>query len=113
MATAAPTFTDPAGAVSHLEKISPEMRGCAILDSEGRVLAASENPEGWAEASAELLAAADAAGGEPVEHVHLGTGESPQWLYTVVFDGRDLWGESSDPTVKVSIEAFEPYLEPT
>jgi nitrile hydratase beta subunit len=46
------------------------------------------------------------------DSVVLGTGESPQWLYTVVFDGRDLWGEGSDPTVKVSIEAFEPYLEP-
>jgi nitrile hydratase len=30
----------------------------------------------------------------------------------VVFEGRDLWGEGSDPTVKVSVEAFEPYLEP-
>jgi nitrile hydratase len=39
-------------------------------------------------------------------------GENPQWLYTVVFDGRELWGEDSDPTVKVSIDAFEPYLEP-
>jgi hypothetical protein len=28
-----------------------------------------------------------------------------------VFDGRELWGEESDPTVKVSIDAFEPYLE--
>jgi nitrile hydratase len=41
-----------------------------------------------------------------------GAGENPQWLYTVVFDGRELWGEGSDPTVKVSVEAFEPYLEP-
>jgi nitrile hydratase subunit beta len=39
-------------------------------------------------------------------------GENPQWLYTVVFDGRELWGETTDPTLKVSIEAFEPYLEP-
>lgn len=37
--------------------------------------------------------------------------ENPQWLYTVVFDGRDLWGPDSDPTLEVSIEAFEPYLE--
>jgi nitrile hydratase subunit beta len=44
--------------------------------------------------------------------VVVGAGENPQWLYTVVFAGRDLWGEGSDPTVKVSIEAFEPYLEP-
>ena len=39
-------------------------------------------------------------------------GENPQWLYTVVFDNRDLWGADADPTVKVSIEAFEPYLDP-
>jgi hypothetical protein len=45
------------------------------------------------------------------DSVVTGEGESPQWLYTVVFDGRALWGEGSDPTVKVSIEAFEPYLE--
>jgi nitrile hydratase subunit beta len=41
-----------------------------------------------------------------------GRGENPQWLYTVVFDGHELWGQGSDPTVKVSIEAWEPYLEP-
>ena len=39
-------------------------------------------------------------------------GDNPQWLYTVVFDGRELWGPDSDPALKVSIEAFEPYLEP-
>jgi nitrile hydratase len=39
-------------------------------------------------------------------------GENPQWLYTVVFDGAELWGSDGDPTVKISIEAFEPYLEP-
>ncbi len=38
-------------------------------------------------------------------------GENPQWLYTVVFDARELWGDDADPTLKVSIEAFEPYLE--
>jgi nitrile hydratase subunit beta len=44
--------------------------------------------------------------------VAIGHGENPQWLYTVLFDGRELWGEASDPSLKVSIEAFEPYLEP-
>jgi nitrile hydratase subunit beta len=39
-------------------------------------------------------------------------GENPQWLYTVVFEGRDLWGADGDPTSKVSIDAFEPYLDP-
>jgi nitrile hydratase len=42
----------------------------------------------------------------------LDQGENPQWLYTVVFDSRELWGDDADPTLKVSIEAFEPYLEP-
>ena len=42
----------------------------------------------------------------------LGTGENPQWLYTVVFAGRELWGEEADPSIKVSIEAFESYLLP-
>jgi nitrile hydratase beta subunit len=42
----------------------------------------------------------------------IGQGENPQWLYTLLFEGRELWGESGDPNLKVSIEAFEPYLEP-
>lgn len=40
-----------------------------------------------------------------------GAGEDPQWLYTVVFDGRELWGEQAEPGLKISIEAWEPYLE--
>ena len=39
-------------------------------------------------------------------------GENPQWLYTVVFDGTELWGPDADPALKISIDAFEPYLEP-
>jgi nitrile hydratase len=46
------------------------------------------------------------------DSVTTGGGENPQWLYTVVFGGRELWGESADPTLKISVEAFEPYLEP-
>jgi nitrile hydratase beta subunit len=37
-------------------------------------------------------------------------GDNPQWLYTVVFDSRELWGPDADPTLKISIDAFEPYL---
>jgi nitrile hydratase len=44
--------------------------------------------------------------------VAIGKGENPQWLYTLRFEGRELWGENCDPNLKVSIEAFEPYLEP-
>jgi nitrile hydratase len=42
----------------------------------------------------------------------IGQGDHPQWLYTVVFTGQMLWGAQSDPTITVSIEAFEPYLLP-
>jgi nitrile hydratase subunit beta len=42
----------------------------------------------------------------------LGAGDNPQWLYTVAFPARELWGEDADPAVRVSIEAFEPYLIP-
>jgi nitrile hydratase beta subunit len=44
--------------------------------------------------------------------VAIGQGEQPQWLYTVVFSGRELWGADADPSISVSIEAFEPYLMP-
>jgi nitrile hydratase len=46
------------------------------------------------------------------DSVVLGKGEDPQWLYTVVFDGKELWGEQAAPGLKVSIEAWEPYVEP-
>jgi len=32
-------------------------------------------------------------------------------LYTVVFDGRDLWGSAASPGLLVSVDAWEPYLE--
>ncbi|MUL79878.1 nitrile hydratase subunit beta [Mycolicibacterium sp. CBMA 226] len=41
-----------------------------------------------------------------------GLGEQPQWLYTVEFDGAELFGDVADPGITVSIDAFEPYLEP-
>lgn len=47
----------------------------------------------------------------PDSNAH-GHGEDPRWLYTVSFQGRELWGAAADPTVTVSVDAFEPYLEP-
>lgn len=37
--------------------------------------------------------------------------ERPEWFYTVTFENRELWGPDADPTVRVSIEAFESYLD--
>lgn len=41
-----------------------------------------------------------------------GNGEQPQWVYTVLFEGPEIWGAGSDPTLSVSIDAWESYLEP-
>ena len=42
-----------------------------------------------------------------------GAGEDPQWLYTVTFDGRELWGRTAiRPRLKISVDAWESYLEP-
>jgi len=39
-----------------------------------------------------------------------GQGEQPQHLYTIEFSGLELWGADGDPTVKVHLDLFEPYL---
>ena len=56
---------------------------------------------------------------EEVRGVHVfadthaqGLGEQPCWLYTVVFNGRELWGDEAARSHSVSIDAWEPYLEP-
>ena len=45
----------------------------------------------------------------PDSNAH-GAGEDPHWLYTVCFDGRELWGERADLKTVVSVDAWEPYL---
>ena len=52
--------------------MSPDLRGGAILDSTGAVLAANGDRR-WREDAAALFAVADGAGGEPVEQVHVAT----------------------------------------
>jgi nitrile hydratase len=39
-------------------------------------------------------------------------GPDPQWVYNVRFTARELWGPDADARHSVSIDAFEPYLEP-
>lgn len=47
----------------------------------------------------------------PDSHAH-GGGENPQWLYTVRFSARTVWGEGCYPNDTVHADLFEPYLEP-
>jgi predicted regulator of Ras-like GTPase activity (Roadblock/LC7/MglB family) len=60
-------------ALAFLEEMSPDLRGAAILDEDGTALAASDRAERWSEDVAALLTAADRAGGEPAEQVHIAT----------------------------------------
>jgi len=39
-----------------------------------------------------------------------GLGEEPQWLYNVVFDGTELWGDQATSGLRVAVDAWEPYL---
>jgi predicted regulator of Ras-like GTPase activity (Roadblock/LC7/MglB family) len=77
MADAAATEVAPGdaaeAALAFLSEMSPDLRGAAILDSEGSVLAAAGDSERWGEDAAALLGVADRAGGEPVEQVHVAT----------------------------------------
>lgn len=60
-------------ALAYLREMSPDLRGAAILDADGAVLAATGSPERWREDAATLFEAADRADGEAVEQVHVGT----------------------------------------
>jgi predicted regulator of Ras-like GTPase activity (Roadblock/LC7/MglB family) len=75
-ATATSTDGPAAAALAFLTEMSPDLRGAAILDADGAVLAASgedEAGEAWGEAARALLAAADAADPEPAEQIHVGS----------------------------------------
>jgi nitrile hydratase len=39
-----------------------------------------------------------------------GRGEAPQWLYTVSFDARELWGDDTTAS-RVRVDCWESYLE--
>ena len=41
-----------------------------------------------------------------------GLGEQPEPLYTVVFEGKELWGAEAAPGLRVSVDAWQSYLGP-
>lgn len=67
------TGESAATGLAYLHEMSADLRGGAILDGDGGVLAASGPPERWREDVAALLDVADRAGTEPVEQVHVST----------------------------------------
>jgi len=72
-AATAPAPADAEAALSFLTEMSPDLRGGAILTADGTVLAATSEAAEWATEAVALLTIADAAGGEPVEQLHVAT----------------------------------------
>jgi predicted regulator of Ras-like GTPase activity (Roadblock/LC7/MglB family) len=72
-ATATSTDGSADAALAFLIEMSPDLRGAAILDADGEVLAASGDADAWGKAARELCAAADAADPEPAEQIHVGS----------------------------------------
>src|ERR671910_2805849 len=68
-----PTREAAEAAIARLREMSADLRGCAVIGRDGEVLAATGNPDRWQQAAAVLLGAADLAGDEAAEHVHVGT----------------------------------------
>jgi predicted regulator of Ras-like GTPase activity (Roadblock/LC7/MglB family) len=77
MADAAATEVAPGdaagAALAFLTEMSPDLRGAAILDAGGAVLAAAGDGERWREDATALLEVADRAGDEPAEQIHIAT----------------------------------------
>jgi hypothetical protein len=63
------------GAITRMREMSADLRGCAILDAGGAVLAATGGHTRWGEAAAAFLAAADSARDEPIVRAHVATEE--------------------------------------
>jgi predicted regulator of Ras-like GTPase activity (Roadblock/LC7/MglB family) len=84
-APTAPSTGPAEAALAFLTEMTPDLRGAAILDGEGTVLAASGEHEPWGEAARALLAAADAADPEPAEQVHV-AGEGGE-VFALRLDG--------------------------
>jgi predicted regulator of Ras-like GTPase activity (Roadblock/LC7/MglB family) len=72
-AGSAPSAKAAEHALAFLAEMSPDLRGAAILDSSGAILAAVDRSPRWAEDVATLLSIADRAGNEPVEQIHIAT----------------------------------------
>lgn len=68
--------------VSYLMEISPLMRGCAILDASGEVVAATGDASSWRVPAGQLIAAVDAApvAGGAATHAHVATENGEAFL---------------------------------
>ena len=68
--------------VAYLMGISPLMRGCAILDARGEVVAATGDPSAWKAPAGAMIAAVDATpvAGGGATHAHVATENGEAFL---------------------------------
>ena len=71
-AGASPAVAEAELAVARMGEMSADLRGCAVLDASGELLASSGGA-GWGRAGDAFLAAADEAAGEVVSQAHVAT----------------------------------------
>lgn len=76
----APSVADAEVAIARLRAMSADLRGCAIVAPDGTLLASGADSEAWAKAATGVIAAADAAAGEPVTQAHVGTEDGEVFL---------------------------------
>lgn len=72
-------------ALAYLTEMSIDLRGAAILDDGGRLLAASGNLDDWEEGAKRLFEIADGCEDEPVTQVHVATEQGE--VFAVRADG--------------------------
>jgi len=73
-AATVPSGESAQAALAFLTEMSPDLRGAAVLGPDGEALAVTSGElERWAEDTATLFAAADAAEDAAVEQVHIAT----------------------------------------
>src|SRR5690349_15109196 len=66
---------EASAALARMREMSADLRGCAILAADGRVLAASGDAGRWGATGADFLTAADSARDEPAVRVHVATSD--------------------------------------
>lgn len=72
-ATHLPTEADASAALRRFQEMSADLRGAAILKSDGTALAATGDHAAWAQAAGELWAAADSVGEARAARAHVAT----------------------------------------
>jgi nitrile hydratase len=103
-------------ALGHLRPYSRELSAPAKFAAGDAVRARTIHPRGhtrlprYVRGRPGLVVRSHGAHVFPDSNAH-GLGESPQPLYTVRFEARDLWGDDAEPRDAVYLDLWESYLE--